>query len=386
MTIAVGVAFVVLLYVYVGYPLLLRAVVFCRGARRVETGEVVPALSLVISAYNEAAVIRRKLENVIELDYPREQLEVVVISDASSDGTDEIVAEFASQGVRLERRPTRQGKTAGLNWTVPRLGGTIVVFSDANTLYARDALRQIVRGFADPEVGCITGETQYLEGRSAADQGERTYWGYEGRIKRLETAVGSTVGGDGALYAIKRSLWRTLPETAINDFLNPLQIVEAGWRAVYMPEARGFEETAGNVSVEWRRRVRIVSRSWRAVWQAKGVLNPFRVGFFSVSIVSHKILRWLSGLFVAVCGMGIVMFVLAHDVLIVGALVSAAGAGVAAIVSADWRRRLALPFYALAIQAASLVGVTKGIFGVVSGTWSTAPRLVVKESDAQSGR
>jgi cellulose synthase/poly-beta-1,6-N-acetylglucosamine synthase-like glycosyltransferase len=386
MTIAVGIAFVVLVYVFLGYPLLLRAVVFCRGARRVERDDSTPALSLVISAYNEAAVIRAKLDNVLELDYPREQLEVVVISDASSDGTDEIVTGFASRGVRLERRPTRKGKTAGLNWTVPRLRGTIVVFSDANTLYARDALRQIVRGFADPMVGCITGETQYLEGQSAADAGERTYWGYEGRIKRLETEVGSTVGGDGALYAIRRALWRALPETAINDFLNPLQIVEAGWRAIYAPEARGFEETAGDVTTEWRRRVRIVSRSWRAVWQAKGVLNPFRVGFFTVSIVSHKILRWLSGLFVGICGAAVLQVVLANEALVVAGLVLAGAAGLAALVSARWRRRLALPLYAVVIQAASLVGVTKGIFGIVSGTWTTAPRLVVGESDVQSGR
>jgi cellulose synthase/poly-beta-1,6-N-acetylglucosamine synthase-like glycosyltransferase len=386
MSIAVGIAFVVLLYVFLGYPLLLRAVVFCRGARRVERNDSTPALSLVISAYNEAAVIRAKLDNVLELDYPREQLEVVVISDASSDGTDEIVTAFASRGVRLERRPTRKGKTAGLNWTVPRLRGTIVVFSDANTLYARDALRQIVRGFADPMVGCITGETQYLEGQSAADAGERTYWGYEGRIKRLETEVGSTVGGDGALYAIRRALWRALPETAINDFLNPLQIVEAGWRAIYAPEARGFEETAGDVSTEWRRRVRIVSRSWRAVWQAKGVLNPFRVGFFTVSIVSHKILRWLSGLFVGICGAAVLKVVLSNELLVLAGLVLAGAVGLAALVSAQWRRRLALPLYAVVIQAASLVGVTKGIFGIVSGTWTTAPRLVVGESDVQSGR
>ena len=225
-----------------------------------------------------------------------------------------------------------------------------------------------------------------LEGRSAADAGERTYWGYESRIKRLETAVGSTVGGDGALYAIRRALWRTLPETAINDFLNPLQIVEAGWRAIYAPEARGFEETAGDVRTEWRRRVRIVSRSWRAVWQASGVLNPFRVGFFTISIVSHKMLRWLSGLFVAVCAAGILEFVLSQQVLTMAGLVLIAVLGLAALVSARWRQRLALPLYALVIQAASLVGVIKGIFGVVSGTWTTAPRLVVGESDVQSGR
>ena len=121
-----------------------------------------------------------------------------------------------------------------------------------------------------PSVGCVTGEARYLPGGNAvADVGERLYWNYEMQIKRLETALGSMVGGDGAIYAIRKSLWRTLPENAINDFLNPLQIVAAGWRAVYEPEAVCFEETAGGTRAEYRRRVRIVSRSWRAVFQAR---------------------------------------------------------------------------------------------------------------------
>jgi cellulose synthase/poly-beta-1,6-N-acetylglucosamine synthase-like glycosyltransferase len=176
--------------------------------------------------------------------------------------------------------------------------GEIVVFSDANAMYAPDALRMLVRNFADPAVGCVTGEARYVEGsQGAADAGERAYWNYEIQVKRLETAVGSMVGGDGAIYAIRRHLWRTLPENAINDFLNPLQIVAAGWRAVYEPQGVCFEETAGGIRTEYRRRVRIVSRSWRALFQAPGVLNPFRVGFFAVSVVSHKVLRWFTGLF-----------------------------------------------------------------------------------------
>ena len=119
------------------------------------------------------------------------------------------------------------------------------------------------------------------------------------QLKRLETAVGSMVGGDGAIYAIRRPLWQTLPEDAINDFLNPLQIVEAGWRGVYEPEAVCYEETAGGFKSEYKRRVRIVSRSWRAVFQARGVLNPFRVGLFSWCLISHKVLRWNTGLFAA---------------------------------------------------------------------------------------
>ena len=237
----------VLVYIYLGYPLLLALIVRVRGPRLVRRGNRLPPVSLVISAFNEAEMIRRKLENAVQLDYPRELLEIVVVSDASTDGTDELAAEYADRyGVIVARQPERVGKTVGLNRTVPTLRGEIVVFSDANALYERDALKMLVRNFADPQVGCVTGEARYVEGsRSAADSGERTYWDYEIRLKRLETAIGSMVGGDGALYAIRARLWKPLPPTAINDFLNPLQIVNAGWRGVYEPRAICHEETAG---------------------------------------------------------------------------------------------------------------------------------------------
>jgi cellulose synthase/poly-beta-1,6-N-acetylglucosamine synthase-like glycosyltransferase len=184
----------------------------------------------------------------------------------------------------VARQPERAGKTAGLNRTVPTLRGEVVVFSDANALYEPNALKMLVRNFADAQVGSVTGQARYVEGnRTAADAGERTYWDYEIYLKRLETAVGSTVGGDGAIYAIRAHLWKPLPSTGINDFLNPLQIVDAGWRAVYEPEAICYEDTAGTAGREYHRRVRIVSRSWRAVFQVPGVLNPFRTGWFSVS-------------------------------------------------------------------------------------------------------
>src|SRR5436189_643652 len=258
-----------LAYVIVGYPLLLQLIVWLRGARPIRRSDVTPHVSFVISAYNEADVIRDKIHNALALDYPAEALEIVVISDCSDDGTDEIVREFASRGVKLARMSERGGKTAGLNATVPTLTGDIVVFSDANALYERDALRKLVRNFGDETVGYVTGEARYLKNRAAAaDVGERAYWNYEIQMKRLETSLGSMVGGDGAIYAIRKALWQSLPEDAINDFLNPLQIVAAGWRGVYEPEAVCWEETGGGIRNEYKRRVRIVSRSWRAVFQA----------------------------------------------------------------------------------------------------------------------
>jgi cellulose synthase/poly-beta-1,6-N-acetylglucosamine synthase-like glycosyltransferase len=365
----------VLLYLYAGYPLILELIVRIRGPRRILRGSQLPRVTLIISAYNEKAVIGTKLQNALALDYPRDRLEIVVVSDASSDGTDAIVTTFADQGVRLARQAARRGKTAGLNAVVPAVSGDIVVFSDANAMYEPDAVRKLVRNFADPRVGCVTGEARYLKGnRSAADVTERAYWTYEIWIKRLETAVGSMVGGDGAIYAIRKPLWLALPEDAINDFLNPLQIVGAGWRGVYEPEAICYEETAAGISREWRRRVRIVSRSWRAVFQAPGVLNPLRVGLFTFNLLSHKVLRWFSGVFL------VLLAASAARLLILTALPDSMGIRVAAAVAfaivastlfRTMRRAFGLAVYFTAITVASLVGIVRGTLGNVSGVWTT---------------
>jgi cellulose synthase/poly-beta-1,6-N-acetylglucosamine synthase-like glycosyltransferase len=372
LVLALGASCVMMAYVFVGYPLLLRVVVRVRGKRPIRSRDITPSVSLVISAYNEAPVIRAKLENALSLDYPAGALEIVVVSDASTDNTDKIVSQFAPRGVRLIRFGDRRGKTAGLNRALPMLRGELVVFSDANAMYEPDALRKLARNFGDPEVGCVTGEARYLPGRQAvADVGERIYWDYEIQIKRLETQLGSMVGGDGAIYAIRRELWQELPEDAINDFLNPLQIVAAGWRAVYEPAAICYEESAGNVRSEYRRRIRIVSRSWRAVFQARAVLNPFRVGFFTWSLVSHKMLRWLSGAAAVVAlaaAVGVAGRSAARPVMLVVAALIAVVTVAAA--SARGRHVMAMLGYFAVLNAASLVGVVKGTTGRVSGVWS----------------
>jgi cellulose synthase/poly-beta-1,6-N-acetylglucosamine synthase-like glycosyltransferase len=362
-----------LFYVLVGYPLVLRVIVWLRGARPIRRGGALPRVTLFISAFNEAASIREKLSNALALDYPRDLLEIVVVSDASDDGTDEIVREFEPEGVKLHRQAERRGKTAGLNAAVPKASGEIIAFSDANAMYEPDALRMLVRNFSDPDVGCVTGEARYLKrGESAAERGERAYWDYEISIKRLETAIGSMVGGDGAIYAIRAALWRELPIDAINDFLNPLQIVAAGWRAVYEPAAVCYEEAAGSARREYFRRVRIVSRSWRAIFQEPAVLNPFRVGFFSLSVVSHKMLRWMSGVFLLLCiiaPLGLADPLQAEQVWVLGAVTFAALT--LAVAMPATRRIGAYGLYFVVISTASCVGIIKGTMGRVSGTWTT---------------
>jgi cellulose synthase/poly-beta-1,6-N-acetylglucosamine synthase-like glycosyltransferase len=375
MALVLVVSLSVLAYTYVGYPIVLRLLVWWRGERPVKQDAITPPLSLVISAYNEAPVMRRKLENAQSLAYPADRLEIVVISDASDDGTDEIVGEFASQGVALARQPVRRGKTAGLNRVVPGLRGDIVVFSDANAIYEPEALRKIVRNFADPRVGCVTGEARYWPSDATiADAGEREYWNFEARIKRWESALGSVVGGDGAIYAIRRTLWRPLPDAAISDFLNPLQIVSKGWRGVYEPHAICFEETAGNLRGEFRRRLRIVSRSWRAVFQSPAALNPRRVGLFAWQLVSHKLLRWLTALFALTAVIASVVLMVPlwrqQPQLIFGVVLAF---GLLLIASTPGRRIARMAVYGSVIATASLLGVLMGTVGRVSGTW-TPPR------------
>jgi cellulose synthase/poly-beta-1,6-N-acetylglucosamine synthase-like glycosyltransferase len=362
---------VALAYIYAGYPLVLQLLVWTRGARRVRRGDALPRVSLVISAYNEGAVIAGKLRNALEIDYPAELFEIVVVSDESTDDTDAIVTSCGDPRVRLHRQVPRRGKTAGLNAVLPTLRGEIVVFSDANAMYQPDSVRKLVRNFADPEVGFVTGEARYLQGdRSMADVSERAYWNYEIWIKRLETAVGSMVGGDGAIYAIRRALWQPLPEDAINDFLNPLQIVGAGWRGVYEPEAICYEETASGIRREVKRRVRIVSRSWRAVFQAPAVLNPLQVGLFTFCLVSHKVLRWFSGLFLMLLVASALALALPLPAPSLGMALVVAVTGLL-FISSGVRRAAGFLLYFAAINLASLTGLVKGTFGKVSGVWTT---------------
>lgn len=366
----------VLAYVYVGYMALVWLIVRLRGPRVVRADAAHhPRVTLIISAFNEAPVIGRKIENALALDYPPALFDVVVVSDASDDGTDGIVNAFADPRVTLFRQAVRAGKTAGLNALMPRLTSDVVVFSDANAMYEPGAIRALVRNFADPHVGCVVGEARYTtDTHSSAGRGENAYWSYEIRLKRLESALGSMVGGDGAIYAIRRALWTSLPSNAINDFLNPLQIVNAGYRAVYEGEAVCYEEPADDMRREVHRRVRIVSRSWQAIFLVPSVLNPLRTGIFALCLVSHKILRWFSaiwliGAVVGTAGVAI-PWILQHEpgIVAAGLIVAFLGFFVPPI-----RRLLGIGMYFFLVQWASFVGLLKGTFGFTSGVW-TPPR------------
>lgn len=278
-------------YTYFAYPLTIRLLAYCR--RDCRKGGGLPSVSLIVSAYNEEAILSEKLENSTGLDYPASHLETLVISDASDDGTDAVAKSYHGRGVVLFRQESRRGKSAGLTRFVPQAGGEILVFSDANSMYQPNAIRMLVRHFADPQVGFVIGHQRYLDDISAASQSESLYWRYETWLKVNESKVGSVVCGDGAMLAMRAELFEPLRDDDINDSYLPLRIVARGYRGLLDPEAVCYERTANDFWGEFRRRARIVNRAFGAVLRVPQVLNPFRVGLFAYQVLFHRVLRWL---------------------------------------------------------------------------------------------
>ena len=370
------VAAALLLYIYIGYPALL-GLLAAMASRYIKTFESFePTVTLLISAYNELPVIEAKIKNSLALDYPNHLLEVIVISDCSDDGTDEIVERYGPFGVRLVRQNQRKGKSAALNLAVPEASGEILVFSDANALYLPDAVRQLVGPFADQRVGYVVGNSRYVDKASApqAAEAEGLYWKLETWLKKKESAFHSVVGGDGAIYAIRRDLYLPLRATDISDFLNPLQIIDRGYLGVFEPRAVSYEETAESFPKEFRRKVRIVSRSLNALLRAPGVLNPFRQPRHWFALVSHKLLRWFAPIFMA--AMLIASLALWKSPIVRAALfLQAIFYGLAIIgwllqgQDKTWRI-CSFAFYFCLVNAASLVACLKCLRGDLSGTWS----------------
>lgn len=280
-------------YAYVGYPLVL----WCLVRGKVDAGEpasatVLPKVSLLISAYNEAAVIREKLQNALALDYPRDFLEIVVVSDGSTDSTQSIVNEFAAEGVLLRHYEGRIGKTACLNKVMGEVSGDIVIFSDANSMYPPNTVRALTAPFADPSIGYVTGGTSYIADKNGR-MGESIgiYARIEQLTKLLESRWGSCVGADGAMFAIRRALYQPLDRADINDLVIPLKIVRAGYRGIYSPQASCVEVAAKEASKEFSRQIRIAARTIRAVMAQRALLNPFAYGRFAFQLASHKLCK-----------------------------------------------------------------------------------------------
>jgi cellulose synthase/poly-beta-1,6-N-acetylglucosamine synthase-like glycosyltransferase len=289
-----------LLYTYIGYPALVGLVGAIRP-RPHKRAACEPTVTVVITAYNEERALAAKLENTLELDYDPMKLEIIVASDCSTDRTDEIVQSFKDRGVRLHRQHERLGKTAAQNSAVTQARGEIILFSDATTLYRPDVLRALVPNFADSTVGCVAGHLTYVDPtRSGTGRGASSYWSYETFLRRNESRISSLIGAPGCLYAVRRDAYVPLYHEACSDFIIATKMVEQGLRAVYEPQAVCEEETNRQADRELRMRVRIIAQTLTDLWRHRALLNPLRGGFYSIQLLSHKVLRYLVPMFLVI--------------------------------------------------------------------------------------
>jgi glycosyltransferase involved in cell wall biosynthesis len=278
-------------YTYLLFPLVL----LLRAALRPKphaSGEDTPTVTIVIAAHNEAASIRAKLLNLLSLDYPAGRLEIVIASDGSDDGTDEIVRSFEERGVRLLSLP-RVGKAAALNAAVAAAAGEVLVFSDANSMYAPDAVRALVRPLADPGVGGVAGDQRYTADPAAAAvaSGEQRYWDLDRALKEAESRAGNVISATGAIYAVRRTLFRPVPPGVTDDFYTSTGVIEQGYRLVFTRDAVAYEPVARTGDIEFGRKVRVMTRGLRGVFLRRGLLDPRRQGFYAIQLLTHKLLR-----------------------------------------------------------------------------------------------
>jgi cellulose synthase/poly-beta-1,6-N-acetylglucosamine synthase-like glycosyltransferase len=305
-----------LLYTYFGYSLVLKALAAVRRPRQLprESPERWPMISITVPMYNEEAEAAALIESLLSLDYPEDRRQILIVSDGSTDGTEEIVRRYRDRGVELLALPVRSGKTACENAASARLRGEIVVNTDASIRIHPRALRPLIAAFADPEIGLASGRDVSVSRATAElNVGESGYVGYEMGIRDLETAVHGIVGASGCFYAIRVHLHRIpIPDSLSRDFSAALKCEEHGYRAVSVRDAVCLVPRTGSIRREYSRKVRTITRGMETLIYKRALLNPFRHAIFSWMLVSHKICRWLAPWAVVIGAVGLAMIAPAH--------------------------------------------------------------------------
>jgi cellulose synthase/poly-beta-1,6-N-acetylglucosamine synthase-like glycosyltransferase len=290
------VCLILLFYTYVGYAIAVYVLAKLgrpRPSPQLQQTAELPGVTMVIAAYNEAAIIGRKIEDCLALDYPRERLSIYIVTDGSTDGTPKIAGSFSE--VKVFHEVMRKGKIHAVNRVMKFVTTPVTVFCDANTFLNSQSIRLIVKHYQDPSVGGVAGEKRIFkkEADSASGSGEGLYWKYESFLKKKDAEISSVVGAAGELFSIRTELYEAPAEDIIiEDFYLSLRIVGRGFRFEYEPEAYAIETASASVHDEWKRKVRICAGAFQAIPKLLFLLNPFRYGLFSFQYFSHRILRW----------------------------------------------------------------------------------------------
>jgi len=282
----------IIVYTYIGYPVLLYILAKTRKKPE-EYLNIQPSVTLLIAAFNEEDFIRRKLDNSLELDYPAEKLQILVIADGSNDRTAEIVQTYKDKHVELCFQPLRQGKLAAIDRAMAFVRGDIVLFSDANNIFEPGTLKALIGPFSDPLVGGVSGAKHIIKNDDALGQSEGLYWKYESFIKKQETRLGSCSGVSGEIFAIRRALYEPAPRQIINDdFYLAMRLLSRGYSIVYTSQARSFERVSFSKTDEIIRRKRINAGRYQALRYFKQIF-PLKYPLLMWQVISHKVFRLL---------------------------------------------------------------------------------------------
>lgn len=300
---------ITLIYSFLGYPVILKCVALLRRSRLHTNEGFTPSVSIILSVYNEEQIIREKIENVLSLDYPGELLEMVIISDACTDRTEDIVKSFDGNKIKLIVQEKRGGKTKALNRGVSIANGDIVLFTDANSMFDRDVIRKLVKHFAVSNIGLVSGRSIYLDSNNSEEEVGGVYRKYEEMLKRDESRLYSIVGADGAIYAMRRNLFEPLSPELINDFVHTIQVVLKGYRAITEADAKCREVIDETHEDELQRQTRIMAQSWLVYLSSIGKLVRKRKLLYAWEFTSHKFLRWLTLPVMFLCFVSTVMLI-----------------------------------------------------------------------------
>ena len=372
------------IFSYFMYPGLLWVLGKLRPARKIWHDPVEwPSVSFSLPAYNEERSIRRTIDTLLAIDYPADRRQILVISDASSDGTDRIVREYADRGVNLLRLEKRGGKTAAENAAGPHLTGDIVINTDATIRILPNAVKPLVRVFQDPTIGVASGRDMSVgDIKDDANEGESGYVGYEMTVRAMETTLGGIIGASGCFYAIRRPLHTSLfPEALSRDFAAALISREHGFRAVSVDEAVCLVPRSTSLRSEFRRKVRTMARGLDTLWYKRHLMNPFAYGGFALKLISHKLCRWLVFLTLpgALLGLGILAVSSPVARVVLGLVVGGCVAGMLAMRTAERRavpRLVSVCAFVFATNLAGVLAWIKALKGERNPIWEPTRRPV----------
>lgn len=375
----------VIFYAYIGYGILLYLMVKIKRILKPQTvfysKDFTPAVSFIVPCYNEASVIEEKIKNCLTLDYPKDKLRIIFITDGSNDGSPELIKKY--QEVQLLHEPKRGGKAAAENRSMKHVDTPIVVFSDANTHLPSNALKEIVKHYLDPKVGAVSGEKRVAskDKDAAAGAGEGIYWKYESTLKKLDSELLTIVGAAGELFSFRTELFSELEEDSIlDDFMLSLRIAADGYKVVYEPAAYAMETASASVKEELKRKIRICAGGWQSMVRLRHLLNPFPHFILTFQYVSHRVLRWsVAPLFLFLL---IPVNILLYNESVIYQLLLAGQILFYTMALLGWYlenrqiklKILFIPFYFFIMNYSVFLGFFRYIKGKQSGMWERAAR------------